>query len=267
MGSPTENPIPNKDKAGGFGVFGNTGESKKNEVTFWDHLEVLRRKLLTVLGICAVAAVLFFAWGDFFVQLLLRLPEELGIDLIYIKPQEKFISYLRIAVYLSMVVGGPVLILELLSFVMPALNRREVKVVVPATVLIVLLYAGGIFFAYFFLFPYALGFFIEFGTDSVRAAWSIGEYIRLLGSILLVCGIIFLLPVVLWVFVKTGLLELYQLRRGRKYVLLGLFIGAALFTPPDPFTQIVVAAILYSLYEITILLVRVSEYLKGEKHE
>ena len=122
-------------------------------------------------------------------------------------------------------------------------------------------------YSYFFLLPYALGFFFEFGTGQVRAAWSIGAYIQLVGSITMVSGLIFLLPVVLWAAVRTGLVEVAQLAAGRKYVVLGLFIAAALFTPPDPFTQIVVASILYGLYELTLLLVRVSEYIKGGRDE
>ena len=235
--------------------------------TFWDHLEILRWKLLTVIGITALAGLGAFLFGDVLVDILLEIPRELGIDLIYIKPQEKFLAYLRAAVYLSMIVGVPVLIIELISFVMPALTPKEMRIVIPAATVVVLLYLTGMLYSYFFLLPYALGFFFEFGTVQVRAAWSIGAYIQLVGSITMVSGLIFLLPVVLWAAVRTGLVEAAQLAAGRKYVVLGLFIAAALFTPPDPFTQIVVASILYGLYELTLLLIRVSEYIKGGRDE
>ena len=233
--------------------------------TFWDHLEVLRWKLLTVIAITTLAALGAFVFGDVLINTLLEFPRSLGIDLIYIKPQEKFLAYVRTAVYLSMIVGTPVLILELISFVLPALTPKEMRVVIPAATVVVLLYFTGMLYAYFFLLPYALGFFFEFGTGQVRAAWSIGAYIQLVGSITLVSGLIFLLPVVLWVAVKSGLVEVTQLASGRKYVLLGLFIAAALFTPPDPFTQITVASILYGLFELTLLLIRASKYVKGGK--
>lgn len=242
-------------------------ERPNRSETFWDHLEVLRWKLLTVIGITAVAALIAFLMGDYLVNLLLKVPRDLGIDLIYIRPQEKFLAYLRTAVYLSMIVGIPALIIELVSFALPALTPKEMRTVIPAAGAVILLYFTGMMYAFLFLFPYALGFFVEFGSSEVRAAWSIGAYIQLLGSITLVSGLIFLLPVVLWAAVKTGLLDATQLARGRRYVLLGLFITAALFTPPDPFTQIAVASILYGLYELTLILIRLSEYMKGESDE
>lgn len=241
----------------------NPKDPRSRSDTFWDHLEVLRWKLLTVIGITALAALAAFLFGDVVLQILLEVPRELGIELIYIKPQEKFLTYVQAAVYLSMIVGIPVLIIEIISFVWPALTPNEMRIVLPAATIVVVLYLIGILYSYLFLLPYAIGFFYEFGTAQVRAAWSIGAYIQLVGSITLVSGLIFLLPVILWAAVKTGLVEAAQLAAGRKYVLLGLFIVAAVFTPPDPFTQIAVASILYGLYELTLLLIRVSEYVKG----
>ncbi len=261
MGSPTEKPAATN------GNPPNPGGVDKSTATFWDHLEVLRGKLITVLIISVGTTVVVFVLGDYFLQLLLRHPRELGIELVYLKPQEKFISYLRTAFYLGILIGIPVLIIELLSFVVPALDRKETMVVVPATSIVVLLYFLGTLFAYFFLLPYALGFFVEFGTGEIRAVWSIGAYIQLFGSIVMVCGLLFLLPVMLWVSVKIGIVDEQQLKKARKFVILGLFVTAALFTPPDPFTQIVVALILYGLYELTILMVRFSEVLKRGKHE
>ena len=235
------------------------GFSHSGGSTFWDHLEVLRKKILTALGITALAALVFFVFGDYFVQVLLKLPRDLGIELIYIKPQEKFVAYLRLAVYLSSIVGVPVLVIEIFSFVVPALTPAEKRLMLPMSVIVLLLYLLGLLWAYFFLFPYVLGFFVEFGTPDVRAAWSIGAYIQLFGSVTVVCALLFLFPVVLVGGVKAGFYDVQQLARGRKYVLLGLFIAAALFTPPDPVTQVAVASILYCLYELSLLFIRIFE--------
>ncbi|MFO7731501.1 MAG: twin-arginine translocase subunit TatC [Spirochaetia bacterium] len=235
--------------------------------TFWDHLEVLRKKILTALGITALAALVFFIFGDYFVQVLLKLPRDLGIELIYIKPQEKFVTYLRLAVYLSTIIGVPVLVIETFSFVVPALTAAEKRIMLPTAGIVVLLYLLGLLWSYFFLFPYVLGFFVGFGTPDVRAAWSIGAYIQLFGSVTVVCALLFLFPVVLVGGVKAGFYNIQQLARGRKHVLLGLFIVAALFTPPDPVTQLAVASILYCLYELSLLFIRISEQgnLKSKK--
>src|SRR6056297_813717 len=230
------------------------------EPTFWDHLEVLRKKILAAFGITSLAALVFFVFGDYFIQVLLKFPRDLGIELIYLKPQEKFITYLRLAVYLSSMVGVPVLVIEMFSFVVPALSPAEKRIVLPTAVMVVLLYFFGLLWAYFFLFPYVLGFFVSFGTPEVRAVWSIGAYIQLFGSVTMVCALLFLFPVVLVGGVKAGFFDVQQLARGRKYVLLGLFIAAALFTPPDPVTQVAVASILYGLYELSLLFLRFSEH-------
>ena len=248
----TEHPRPNGSSPGKSFYSG-------EETSFWDHLEVLRKKILTALGIAGLAALVFFIFGDYFVQVLLRLPRDLGIELIYIKPQEKFVTYLRLAVYLSSIIGVPALVIEIFSFVVPALTPAEKRIMLPVSVIVVLLYLLGLLWAYFFLFPYVLGFFVEFGTPVVRAAWSIGAYIQLFGSVTVVCALLFLFPVVLVGGVKAGFFDVQQLAKGRKYVLLGLFIAAALFTPPDPVTQVAVASILYFLYELSLLFIRISE--------
>jgi sec-independent protein translocase protein TatC len=124
----TEHPRPRGSSLGkGF----NSGEG----TTFWDHLEVLRKKILTALGITALAALVFFIFGDYFVQVLLKLPSDLGIELIYIKPQEKFVTYLRLAVYLSSIIGVPVLVIEIFSFVVPALTPAEKRIILPMSMM------------------------------------------------------------------------------------------------------------------------------------
>jgi len=220
---------------------------------FWDHLEVLRRKILLVLGIILGAAVLLFLFGDGLMELLLRLPRSYGIKMVYLRPYEKLAAYLQTAFMSALVCGVPLGLIEAASFILPGLDRRERRFFIPALVWIELLYIFGILFGYFLLVPYGVGFFAEFGSGEILPYWGIGGYIQTVLTLVLVSGLVFFQPVLIIFLVKTGFLETGTLKKGRKYVVVGLFLFAAVITPPDVFTQILVGGILYLLYEVSIM--------------
>lgn len=233
-------------------------KSNSDTGTFWDHLEILRRKILVAAALVGLIAVIFFILGDRVLAELLRYPREMGIEVVYLRPQEKFVAYLRMVTMCALICGIPLAIIELASFITPGLHRRERRVFIPAVGVMLLLYAGGVLFGYFLLVPYVIGFFSAFGRADILPFWSIGAYIHIHLSLVLLCGLIFFFPLALFAGVKMGIIDVGTLTRGRKYVILGLFIAAAFLTPPDVFTQIAVGSVLYLLYEITIAAVKVT---------
>lgn len=226
--------------------------------SFWDHLEVLRRKILLMLGLILGAGVILFLYGDRLLELLLRLPGSYGIRMVYLRPYEKLAAYLQTSFLTALICGLPFVLLELASFILPGLTGGERKIFITATAAVELLYALGISFGYLLLVPYGVGFFASFGSGEVLPYWSISAYISTVLTLVLVSGCVFFLPILLLASVKTGLVELNSLKKGRKYVVVILFLFAALITPPDVFTQILVGGILYLLYEVSILIAGVS---------
>jgi len=238
---------------------------KTEAETFWDHLEVLRWKILATASLIGFIAVVLFLFGDRLLEELLKYPRQSGVRLVYIRPQEKFLTYLRMVFFSAVICGIPAAILQMASFLFPGLHGRERRVFVPAVAVMILLYTGGVLFGYFLLVPYVIGFFLSFGTPEVLPFWSIGAYIQVQLSLVLICGLIFFFPLALFAGVKMDILDAGMLKAGRKYVLLGLFVAAAFLTPPDVFTQAAVGGILYLLYEITIIALKVTIPKKSEK--
>ncbi|MGC9313575.1 MAG: twin-arginine translocase subunit TatC, partial [Sediminispirochaetaceae bacterium] len=99
--------------------------------TFWDHLEILRRKILVTAVLIGLIAVIFFILGDRVLAELLRYPREMGIEVVYLRPQEKFVAYLRMVTMCAVICGVPLAIIETASFIVPGLHRGERRVFIP----------------------------------------------------------------------------------------------------------------------------------------
>lgn len=228
------------------------------EAGFLDHLEALRRSLLVAAGFFAAAAILSFLLSEPIVGFLRRPADEIGVPLYVLRPQEKFLTYLKISFSTALLATLPALLLLALRFVMPALTRSEKALLLPAAGIVLLLYLGGVAFAFCVVVPIALGFFASFrGADGIRQLWSFGEYVRILFSLVYAFCLVFQSPVLLLLLIRAGLLRIETLRRYRRHAILLILLLAAVVTPPDVLSQILVAVPLYLLYEGTILVARV----------
>ncbi len=227
--------------------------SSQEEPGFLDHLEVLRRKILFSAVVVVVAAGISLIYASSLVDILELPMRGLDVSLVYLKPQEKLVTYLRVALFTGLLIGIPFLILEVASFVVPGLTRRERRWFLPSVAAVLILFAGGTAFGFFLLTPFALGFLAGFGTEeTLLPLWSIGGYVQFVVSVVLVCGVLFLLPVLLFFLFAAELLSVDAAAGARKYVLVGIFLAAAFLTPPDIFTQAAVGLLLYALFELTL---------------
>jgi len=166
-----------------------------------------------------------------------------------------FISYIKIALITGLVLSSPWVFYQLWMFVAAGLyphERRYVHIAVPfSTVLFV---TGALFFLYI-VAPISLRFFLKFGEFiDVAPNWTLQKYISFITVLMLVFGIAFQTPIAIFILNRTGLVSIQALRAARKFVLLGVFIVAAMATPPDPISQVTLAIPLYCLFELGILL-------------
>jgi sec-independent protein translocase protein TatC len=142
-------------------------------------------------------------------------------------------------------------------FIAPGLYDREKRLLVPVVLLSTIFFVGGSLFGYFIVFPYGFDFFLGFATETIRPMPSMKEYLSFSAKLLLAFGLVFELPLVITFLAKLGLVTVPFLKKNRKYALLLFFVGAAILTPPDVVTQVMMALPLMVLYEISILGARI----------
>lgn len=240
------------------------------KIPFTSHLEELRKRLITGFIAIGVGAVISFAFKErlfnILVQPLIKVMEE-GDTLIFTGLPEAFFTYLKVALLAGILLASPVILYEFWMFVAPGLYKKERRLLGPIVVLSSFFFIGGALFGYFIVFPWGFKFFLGFATETIRPLPSMKEYFAFSAKLLLAFGLVFELPLVLTFLARLGIVSVDFLRRNRKYALLLFFIGAAILTPPDVITQIMMALPLMALYEISIIGARIFGRKKPEVDE
>jgi sec-independent protein translocase protein TatC len=229
---------------------------------FIEHLGELRDRLVRSFIAVGVGFAVSYAFKEKLFQILtapLVTAMEAGGEarMIFTGLPEAFFTYLKVSLLAGIVVATPVLFYEFWMFVSPGLYRNEKKYLLPVVILSVFFFLLGSSFGYFIVFPYGFQFFLGFATDTIQAMPSMKEYLSFASKMLLAFGFVFELPLVLTFMARMGLVTVPFLKKNRKYALLLFFIGAALITPPDVITQVMMALPLMILYEISILGARI----------
>lgn len=242
--SPVE-PIDNSEKKSFFG-----------EMPFLDHVEELRWRLLKSLGGIAVVALAAFAFADY---LFAAITMPLGdIKLHFTEITGSFYAYLKISFYVGIIGAAPIVFYQLWRFIAPGLFAKEKKVIIPMVAASTVLFLIGGSFCFFVVLPFAIKFLISYGEEVMTPIITISSYISFAGLLVLAFGLAFQLPVLGYFFGKIGLVSSRALGKGRPYAVLAFLIMAAVLSPPDVFTQLLLAGPLYFLYEITIIIVRLT---------
>ncbi|MGQ9796302.1 twin-arginine translocase subunit TatC [Desulfosoma sp.] len=228
-----------------------------DKMPFTEHLEELRRRLI----ICLVAVGVGFVIAYFFKEkifawlmhpLLQALPKDGYQKLIYTAPHEAFMTYLKVSFLGGVALAVPVILYQFWRFVAPGLYEHERRYLYPIIILSTIFFLGGAAFGYLVVFPYGFQFFTSFATEFIAPMISTKEFFSLATRLLIAFGLIFELPLVTFFFAKLGLVNASFLQKHRKYAILLIFIVAAILTPPDVFTQILMAIPLLILYEMSV---------------
>jgi sec-independent protein translocase protein TatC len=229
---------------------------EQDKIPFTSHLEELRSRLIA----CAVAVGIGFLISYGFKKQLfdilvapLTQAMQTGDTLIYTNLPEAFFTFLKVSLLSGLMVGSPVIIYQFWMFVAPGLYDREKKLLVPIILLSSFFFIGGALFGYFVVFPWGFKFFLGFATETIRPMPSMKEYLSFSSKLLLAFGLVFELPLVLTFMARLGLVTVPFLKKNRKYAVLIFFAGAAIITPPDVVTQIMMALPLMLLYEVSII--------------
>jgi sec-independent protein translocase protein TatC len=226
------------------------------KLPFTVHLEELRDRLIKCFIAVGVGFVISFAFKEklfvILVNPLLKVMKE-GDTLIFTALPEAFFTYLKVSLLSGIMVGSPILFYQFWMFVAPGLYRKERQAMIPIVILSTFFFVGGSLFGYFVVFPYGFKFFLGFATEYIKPLPSMKEYLSFSAKLLLAFGFVFELPLVITFLARFGLVTVPFLKKNRKYALLLFFVGAAILTPPDVITQVMMALPLIVLYEISII--------------
>ncbi len=252
------------------------------EMSFWDHLTELRKRLFRMIIAWFIMTIVAFMNSRFIFDKILLAPKDssfitykwlcqlgklIHVDTLCLQPMSlsiinlnlsgQFMTDMTVSMFAGLILGSPFIIFQLWQFVMPALYVKERRYARRAVFVMSFLFLIGVLFSYYFMVPWTLNFL---GTYQVSALVvnqiSLSSYISTVTSTILGVGVVFELPVVVYVLAKIGIITADFLKKNRKYSFVIILIVAAIITPPDVFSQMIVTIPLYSLYEISILVAK-----------
>jgi len=216
------------------------------------HLEELRKRVLIVLGVLLVGFLACWGFSGQILHLIelpvLRHVERLQFDTL----TDPFFTHLKAAFYASLFLTFPVTLGQVWLFVSPGLYRREKAAFWPFLLISYPLFVGGGLFVYLVVFPFAFEFLITF-DPSLQPSLRVGDYLAFTVRLIFVFGLVFEMPLISLLLTRMGVLTPGFLARSRRYAVVIIFVAAAILTPPDVFTQLLLAGPLLLLYEVSIL--------------
>jgi sec-independent protein translocase protein TatC len=237
----------------------------QNALGFAEHFGELKKRLIyvTIFFLISFAGCYYFA-DDIYQFLLTPLSKYYTSEgkqgwMIYTGLTEAFFTYLKLSMLAALFFTVPFFTIQFFSFVSPGLKRSEKKVMAICLVVTPMLFLIGAFVAYYLVFPSAWKFFLSFESSSIgglpiKLEARVSEYLSLSSQIILAFGIVFQIPIALTLLNRVGLVPLEGLKKQRRLAIVMIFIIAAVITPPDVFSQLILAAVMILLYEISILL-------------
>ncbi len=257
----------------------NQDTDSEKEMTFWDHLTELRKRLVRMVLAWLVMTVFAFVNSRFIFDKILLAPKDtsfitykwlcklgeilhadslclppMSLTIINLNLSGQFMTDMTVSMFSGLILASPIIIFQLWQFVMPALYVTERGYARQAVFIMSILFFVGVLFSYYFMVPWTLNFLGTYQVSSMVANQiSLSSYISTVTTTIFSVGIVFELPVVVYVLSKIGIVTPAFLKKNRKYAFVIILILAAIITPPDVFSQIMVTVPLYSLYEISIL--------------
>lgn len=238
---------------------------KKSEyMSLTGHLREMRNRILVCVILLAVAVAGSLAYAKEIVGFLLDMGRDYGYRFVYIAPQELLMQYFSVSLIAGICLTLPVLFYQVWAFLRPGLKKGENLFFLLAMIFGFLCFGAGVYFAYRIMLPFMLSFLLSLGSGSgVSASVSVQNYIGFIMTIFVIFGLVFELPVISVLLTQMGVIKVQWMKKGRKLVIVAIFFVAAVITPPDVVSQILVAVPMAALYECSILLCGFCERVKG----
>ncbi|KAK6115124.1 hypothetical protein DH2020_007393 [Rehmannia glutinosa] len=251
----SENPfLNNESDDGGNSIYNFLYPSKEllpddQEMSIYDHLEELRERIFVSVLAVGAAMVGCFAFSKDLIMFLEAPVKSQGVRFLQLAPGEFFFTSLKVSGYCGLLLGSPVILYEIIAFILPGLTKAERRFLGPIVLGSSILFYAGITFSYYVLTPAALSFFVSYAEGVVESLWSIDQYFEFVLVLMFSTGLSFQVPVVQLLLGQLGLVSSEQMLSIWRYVVVGSVIAAAILTPStDPLTQMLLAGPLMGLY-------------------
>ncbi|MFQ6031991.1 MAG: twin-arginine translocase subunit TatC [Candidatus Zixiibacteriota bacterium] len=235
----------------------------QKEMGFLDHLEELRGRIIKSL----LSIILFSIVAYFFSEKLIDFVSKPIPELYFMSPTEAFATRIKLSLIAGIIASVPVIFYHLWQFVVPGLFEREIKLVVPVVLSSSIFFLIGATFCFLFVLPLSIKFLLGFGTEKLKPMIKIKDYISFVSYLTLAFGAVFELPVISYFLGRLGIITPQTLKKGRRYAIVGMLVLASVITPPDMFSQLMLAGPLYFLYEVSIVVVRIVQKKKSGKEQ
>lgn len=219
------------------------------EMSLFDHLEELRERLFVSILAVGGAILGCFAFSKELIVILEAPVKAQGVRFLQLAPGEFFFTTLKVSGYCGLLLGSPVILYEIIAFVLPGLTKAERRFLGPIVLGSSVLFYAGIVFSYLVLAPAALTFFVTYAEGVVESLWSIDQYFEFILVLMFSTGLSFQVPVIQFLLGQVGLFTGDQMLSIWRYVVVGAVVIAAVLTPStDPLTQMLLATPLFGLY-------------------
>lgn len=257
--TPTENLPPNifADKQTENNSRDEEAEENADEPTMGllDHLNELRGRLVKACIAVIVCFGICWAFVDPLFEVLLKpllavLPD--GTHAQYTTLPEAFFTRMYIAFMAAIFMGSPFIFYQIWAFVAPGLYDEEKRHILPIAFLSAVFFTGGAVFCYYIVFPFAFNFFISYSTPEIVITPKVSDYLSFVIKLLIAFGLIFEMPIFTLFLARLGIITAAMMRKGRRYAIVIIFILAAILTPPDVVSQLLMACPMLLLYEASI---------------
>ena len=226
--------------------------SKNEEMNLFGHLDELRKRLTVIAVVNLVASAVLFTKVDIVLDYFLAINP--GMELVFITPSELLMVYVQISLIMAVILCSPVNIYEVWAFVEKGLYRKEKIYIFVTLIFGVIFFALGVAFCYFMVLPTTLKFFMRIAVADVTSMISIKSYISFINTMLLCFGAVFEMPVLVFLLSKLEILKPEFLKKNRGLIIVAIFILAAVITPPDVVSQIMLAVPMILLLQMSIVI-------------
>lgn len=230
------------------------------DLTLVGHLGELRKRIINSLLSLIVFTLIAYNFAEPIAKDILSKSKDM--QFVYLAPSELMLSYIRIAIVCGVILAAPIILSQIWLFISPGLENSQKKYVLIAFFLGGGFFIIGVILSYIFALPLILKFFAGFQIPEIQATISFSSYLNFVLSTLLAFGAIFELPIVMFLLTKFGLVKVEYYAKYRKYMILVIFIVAAILTPPDVVSQILLAIPMMVLYEIGIIFSKIGSVKK-----
>ena len=243
-------------------------EDGEEVMSLTDHLRELRNRVVVCVSALVIGFIVFLGFAEEIVDLLTQMGLDNNYQFVYLSPQELMIQHLGVAGICAVVLTVPVIAYEVYAFMSPGLKKHENQFFMAAMILGIVCFVVGVLFAHRISMPFMLKFLYAFNnTDYIVASISIESYLSFVMTVYIIFGIVFEMPVISGTLTQFGLLKPVWLEKGRSVAIVAIFFVAAIITPPDIVSQIMVAFPMVLLYQVSIVICKILYKFKKKDEE